>query len=107
MLAQYPLGYEGYHVPIEVPLSEFDEVEPEPLGLGLGQVRAGDEPQREQDLAEILPGIVLLGLQRQAHLLLAYLALVDEDVGDLIDSGPLTVRYLRIRDTPPELDLPA
>ena len=81
-------GTRADHVPIEVPLGEFDEVEPEPLGLGLGQVRAGDEPQREQDLAEILPGIVLLGLQRQAHLLLAYLALVDEDVGDLIDVRP-------------------
>jgi hypothetical protein len=40
-------------------------------------------------------------------LLLAYLALVDEDVGDLIDSGPLAVRYLGIGDLLPKLDLPA
>src|SRR5215213_49630 len=44
MFAQYPLGYESYYVPIEVPLSEFDKVEPEPLGLGLGKVCPGDEP---------------------------------------------------------------
>jgi hypothetical protein len=61
---------------------------------------------REQDLAEILPWIVLLCLQRQAHLLLAYLALVDEDVGNLVDAGFPVVRDLGIRDTPPELDLP-
>jgi hypothetical protein len=39
-------------------------------------------------------------------LLLAYLALVNEDVGDLVDAGLLVLRDLGIRDTPPELDLP-
>jgi len=40
VLAQYPLGYEGDDVVIDVTLDEFDIVEPKPLG----QVRAGDEP---------------------------------------------------------------
>jgi hypothetical protein len=44
VLAQYPLWYEGDDVVIDVTLDEFDIVEPKPLGLGLGQVRAGDEP---------------------------------------------------------------
>ena len=84
MLAQHPLGHEADHVAVDVPLGELHEVEPEPLGVGLGQVGAGDEPEREQDLAKVLAGLVLLGLQRQAHLLLAYLTLVDEHVGDLL-----------------------
>src|SRR5215211_6066699 len=50
--------------------------------------------------------MVLLGIQRQPHLLLAYLALVDEDVGDLFDADPLAVRNLGIRNIPPEFDLP-
>src|SRR5215218_3539239 len=50
--------------------------------------------------------IVLLGLQSQPHLLLAYLALVEEDVGDLFDADPLAVRDLGISDILPELDLP-
>src|SRR5215210_1103584 len=108
MLAQQPLGYEGDHVAVDVPLGEFDEVEPEPLGLGLGQVRVGDEPQREQDPAEIRPGMVFLHLQRQTHLLLAHLSLVDEDVRDLdhAGAGPLAVGSLGILATTPELDLP-
>src|SRR5215217_2002378 len=56
-----------------------------------------------------LPGMALLGLQRKAHLLLAYLALVDEDVGDLFGSCAdlLTPRDLGIRALLPEFDLPA
>src|SRR3712207_1265303 len=75
--------------------------------MGMGQVRAGDEPQSEQDLAEVLPRVVLLGFQRQSHLLLAHLALVDEYVGDLVDAGAgsLAVRDLRIGATLPEFDL--
>jgi hypothetical protein len=39
-------------------------------------------------------------------LLLAYLALVDEDIGDLIEAYPLAVRDLGIRYILPKLDLP-
>src|SRR5215211_6034808 len=76
--------------------------------MGLGQVRSGDEPQSEEDLAEILPRMIFLRVQRQPHLLLAHLALVDEDVRDLVDAGtgPLAVGDLRIRNILPELDLP-
>ena len=44
-------------------------------------------PKESRILPRILPGIVLLGLQSQADLLLAYLALVDENVGDLVDAS--------------------
>src|SRR5215218_11077121 len=52
--------------------------------------------------------MALLGLHRQAHLLLANLALVDEDLGDLIDTGasPPTFRGLGIRTLLPEFYLP-
>src|SRR5215213_8089573 len=52
--------------------------------------------------------MVFLGVQRQPHLLLADLALVDEDLGDLIDAGagPLAVRDLGISATLPEFELP-
>src|SRR5215212_6022729 len=109
MFAQQPLRYEGDDVAVDVPVGEFDEVEPEPLGLGLGQVGVGDEPQSEQDPAEILPGLIFLHVERQAHLLLAHLALVDEDVRNLdyAGAGPLAVGNLGIlATTAPELDLP-
>src|SRR5215210_7224463 len=52
--------------------------------------------------------MLFLGVQRQTHLLLAYLTLVEEDVGDLIDpgAGPPAVRDLGVRATLPEFDLP-
>src|SRR5829696_2714679 len=87
VLAQHPLGHEVHNVAVHVPLGELHVVQTEPLGLSLRQVGAGDEPKREQQLAQVLLGVVLLGLQRQTHLILAYLALVDEDVGYL-DPGP-------------------
>src|SRR5215212_8814713 len=51
--------------------------------------------------------MAFLGLKRQAHLLLAYLALIDKYVGDPVDAGagPLAVGDLGIRTLPPEFDL--